>query len=369
MEAHLKSHSPVPLINLPTQESATSRAEENHSQMHRKEKGMIKEVCTILMHCSMLGDCFYAQARLAELKIPTKLKWKKGKDMPFPMSSPQSVVIGDNVYVGGGHSISGAAVVVYSLRSGTWKTLPLCETNHSFYGMAALNDQLVLVGGRNTASKRTGVLEVWDERSQTWTHPFPEMPTPRFSPSVVSYQKWLVVAGGMDQRDSYSRIIELLDIHTGQWYEGSPLPNACSGMSSAINGNMWYLSGRSSSRGSVFYVCLDELISQAVSQSAAATSPSTPSPWQTLTDSPLMHSTVLTFNGALLLVGGWKSSAIHLYQPSSRSWVKIGYLPSERWKCACTVLPSGEILIAGGQTRLFEASVGTNHVDICTIEQ
>ena len=64
-------------------------------------------------------------------------------------------------------------------------------------------------------------------------------------------------------------------------------------MSSAINGNMWYLSrgfiSNFQQNLSVFSVCLDELISeaQAVSQSATATPRSTPSPWQTLTDTPL----------------------------------------------------------------------------------
>ena len=166
------------------------------------------------------------------------------------------------------------------------------------FGMAAVNNQLILVGGRSTSTgKVTNVLGVWDEGSQTWTHPFPVMPTARCSPSVISYQKWLVVAGGYDERDSYSKTVELLDTHSGQWYEGSPLPNGCSRMSSAINGNMWYLSRGYSSVGQankhVFVVCLDELISQAVSQSAGATSPPTPSPWQTLPETPLEHSTVL----------------------------------------------------------------------------
>ena len=31
--------------------------------------------------------------------------------------------------------------------------------------------------------------------------PFPEMPTPQHSPSVIAYQKWLVVAGGKTGRD------------------------------------------------------------------------------------------------------------------------------------------------------------------------
>ena len=112
-------------------------------------------------------------------------------------------------------------------------------------------------------------------------------------------------------------------------------------------------------------MCLDELISQAVSQSAGATSLSTSSPWQTLPDTLLTNSTVLVLNGALLAVGGWKSSAIHVYQPSNSSWVNIGELPTERSLCACLVLPSGKIFVAGGSG---PRNVITNCVHIATIE-
>ena len=275
--------------------------------------------------------------------------------MPFGMrGSIQAIVIGNNVYVGGGYSIvpeDRATVMVYSLETGSWRTLPPYESQ--YFGMAAVNNQLVLVGGRSTStSKVTNVLGVWDEGSQTWTLSFPAMPTARLSPSVISHQKWLVVAGGgTGAKHSQSNTVELLDTLSEQWYEGSPLSYAYSQMSSAISGNMWYLSGGSSSQGGnkrVFSVCLDELISQAVSQSAGATSPPTPSPWKTLLETPQTDSTVLILNGALLAVGGWRSSAIHLYQPRSKSWVKVGDLPNQRRQCACTVLPSGEIFVAGG---------------------
>ena len=129
---------------------------------------------------------------------------------------------------------------------------------------------------------------------------------------------------------------------------------------------MWYQLGGLSSHGAtkdVLSVCLDELISQAVSQSTGAILPSTPSPWQTLADTPLTYSTVLVLNGALLAVGpGHSSSAIHVDQPSSRSWVEVGDLPTERSQCACIVLPSGEILVAGGGPGL-----GSVHVDVGTV--
>ena len=286
--------------------------------------------------------------------------------MPFGMSnSIKAIMIGGNVYVGGGfNDKKGRTVMVYTLHTGLWGTLPPYESK--YFGMAAVNNQLVLVGGEHPLTdKKTNVLGVWNEGSRTWTHPFPVLPTPRHSVSVISYHKWLIVAGS-DVNSSYTTRVEILDTSSRQWYEAAPLPNACGEMSSAINGNMWYLSRGFSSLGAnkhVFSVCLDELISQAVSQSAGVTSPSLPSPWQTLPDTPLEDSTVLVLNEALLAVGGQGSSAIHLYRPSNSSWVKVGDLPTERSRYACIVLPSVEILVAGGELHGSDA----DRVDVATI--
>ena len=115
----------------------------------------------------------------------------------------------------------------------------------------------------------------------------------------------------------------------------------------------------------VFSVCLDDLISQAVSQPASASAPPTPSPWQSLPDTPLTCSTALAFNGALLAVGGdlFGSRAIYHYQPSSRSWVRAGELPTGRSECTCTVLPSGDLYVAGGGARGTE-----QRVDIASVQ-
>ena len=299
--------------------------------------------------------------------------------MPIKKGGPiQAVVIGSDVYVGGGGGEDENSVVVYSLETRTWRTLPPYE--RKWFGMAVVNNQLVLVGGLSTSTRWvTNVLGLWDERSQTWTHPFPVMPTARNSLSVISYQKWLVTAGGKDGRH-YLNKVELLDILSGQWYEGSPLPMVCCQMSSAISGNMWYLSGgisQSSSYIGYYYhtkkhvlsVCVDVLISQAVSQSTGTTSPPTPSLWQTLPELPVTHSTAVIIRGSLLTVGGRNSSAIHLYQPSRRSWIKVGDLPTLRWVCACIILPSGEIFVSGGAIGIDSNDITgyISSVDIATI--
>ena len=285
--------------------------------------------------------------------------------MTINMANCQAVMIGDNVYIGGGdtYTRSNAQVVmVYNTRTKTWAALPPYDSQ--WFGMAAINDQLVVVGGSKSSSSATATaclgrratnkLGVWDDGLQTWTHPFPDMPTSRHSIFVVSYQRWLVVAGGDNGMGVYLNKVELLDTHSKQWYEGLPLPKGHSSMSSTIYGNMWYLSSGlfsifDQASRHVFGVCLDDIIFQAISRSAGTASPSTQSPWQILTDTPLAFSTILILNGALMAIGGKSSSAIHHYQPSRRSWVKVSDLPTKRSRCACVVLPNGEIFVAGGQ--------------------
>lgn len=158
--------------------------------------------------------------------------------------------------------------------------------------------------------------------------------------------------GSTDQTGSYLNKVEIMDTNSKQWYESSPLPNQYSEMSSTINGNMWYLSGGFCAQGPnqcVLSVCLDDLIAQAFPQSTRAASKSTQSPWIALPDLPLNYSTVLIYNGALFSVGGSNTSAIHLYQPSKKNWIRVSNLPTKRWQCACTILPSGEIFVTGGE--------------------
>lgn len=87
------------------------------------------------------------------------------------------------------------------------------------------------------------------------------------------------------------------------------------------------------------------------------------SPWQTLPDTPTIHSTVITFGGGLLAIGGWVSSDIHTYQSSSKKWVKFGDMPKSRSQCACIVLSNEEILIAGGISSGFD----TDDVNIVAV--
>ena len=276
---------------------------------------------------------------------------------------PRVVMVKEKVYVGGGVTSSdrgGLTVMVYEPKQDSWDTLP--PYIYRSFSMAVVDDQLVLVGGYEVEryQNKTNKLGVWNEQSKRWTHPLPPMTTACSTSSVATHNnRWLVVMGGHGIHGDLSRV-EILDTtEPVQWYQAASLPQPCHQLPLATIGNMCYLLGgfTDQDKGAskkVFSVCLDDLISQAASQPASVSAPPipVPSPWQSLPDIPMDGSTVLAFNGALLAIGGGGgslgSSAIHMYQPSSNSWVVAGELPTKRCYSGCIVLPTGELLIAGG---------------------
>ena len=254
--------------------------------------------------------------------------------------------------------------MVYDPKQDSYDTLP--PYTCTWFSMAVVNNQLVLVGGKDVQTGRvTNQLGVWDEQSKRWTHPLPPMTTACSSPSVATHNnRWLVVMGGTDK--TYLSRVEILDTDSAQWYHAASLPQPLSHSLPAIIGNICYLLGGYCVSKKVFTVCLDDLISQAVSQPASA--PPTPSPWQSLPDTLPNYSTALAFNGALLAVGGslMGSRTIYHYQPRSRSWVKAGELPTKRSECTCTVLPSGDLFVAGGSGVGYDGAV--IQVDIASVQ-
>ena len=273
-----------------------------------------------------------------------------------------SVVVQGRLYVGGGLTDKEEhhnTVMVYEQRVG-WRTL--LRYQYQRFAMAVLQDQLTLVGGiEPSTNKRTNQIAVWD--TKRWTYPYPPMPTPRSQSAVATYVKWLMVAGGYDGGRCLTTV-EIMDATNLQWFTATPLPVECRDMTSAIVEDECYFMGGFTDHlqpnNQVFHVSIPAITSQAASQSAI-----TPVQWHTLPDTPLACSAALALHGSLLAVGGRPipSSAIHLYQPESGQWVKVGDLPTARDSCSCTLLPSGEILVAGGYNISFISRVDVASVD------
>ena len=125
------------------------------------------------------------------------------------------------------------------------------------------------------------------------------------------------------------------------------------------------MSGHNGSK-KVFSVCLDDLISQAVSRPTGATALPISSPWHSLPDTPLAFSTAVCLDRALFAVGGSRIQgsrlqpgvSIYFYQPSRKTWVQLrDILPHGRERCTCVALTDRKVLIAGGGYRSQEVEI------------
>ena len=274
--------------------------------------------------------------------------------MPCGMSSLQSVRLGEDVFVGGGRTGSfygddDHTVYQYHPPTDQWVPLPRYECVR--FAMATLTNKLTLVGGINTSTppgKVTNQIAVWDTEgmSRGWTHPYPPMPTPRHSPAVATHDKRLVVAGGYGGGDPLATV-EVLDTTSRQWLSTSPLPVKCSIMTSAIVNQELYLLGGTLTTDTLV-VSLPEITRSSVNSATTNRS----AQWRKLPAPPLKSSAAISVQGSVVAIGGrhgnTSSTAIHVYQPATNNWKKVGDLPSPRYSCTSTLLPSGEILVAGG---------------------
>ena len=304
--------------------------------------------------------------------------------MPFRRlrSLVSSVMVQGTLYVEDGYSVR-----EYDTSSGKWGELPPYRTYG--FGMAVISNQLVLVGGYQHG-QRSKVVGVWSAERREWTHPYPDMATARCCCSAVGYNEWLVVAGGCGDGGRLLSSVEVLNTDSKQWYAGPPTPTGWACMRTAVVGDVCYfMGGHTGEPGTfgdtatdkVFSVSLSALTSQLQQPwfydiratrskqladmkghhaqlvfyaSALPLSERSRLLWKEIAGLQVKRSTPLSMSGWLLAVGGRGEdgnavSAIHLYQPATGEWVKVGDLPTPlpRYGGICTVIGDVKILVGG----------------------
>jgi len=255
------------------------------------------------------------------------------------------VVVEEKLYMTGSTDDADYSYSVLEYEPGEDKWLKLNQYKCELFAMVALNNKLTLVGGREQyTGYMSNQIAVWEKKGESneWTHPYPPMLTSRSSPAIATYNQWLVVAGGRYFGDGAKDLdaVELLNTDTRQWLSAAPLPVKCSLLTSAVVHNELFLIGGTLNEQALAVSLPD--ITQSDSNMT----------WRTLPALPLEASSAIALRGSLLAVGGRKSNvystAIHVYQPSTNDWNKVGDLPAERSSCSCALLPSGYLMVAGG---------------------
>ena len=287
---------------------------------------------------------------MQSLQGPLSIQWRKGKKAPTNvLMFASSVTINGMVYCGG-NDVSNV-VTQFIPGSGDW--MELSRTPVRGFAMTLLQGQLVLVGGGGGDTK----IRVWD----SWVQAYSPMSIGRDQSAAVGYQKYLIVACGYPYRSE----VEVLDSLSGRWLTAPPVPVGGHLMSSVVVDDCWYLSSFGQwqdGKEHIFQVNLPTLVSRALPGHT-----NNNSIWHKLPTPPVEHPSLLAFRGHLLAVGGnGYVQKIHCYDPETRQWREYAQLPVGMYAPCCAVLPSGDLMVAGGMTgdtKAYSKRVWVGHID------
>lgn len=223
----------------------------------------------------------------------------------------------------------------YDSNNDEWSLLP--KSSVRYFAMASVKDQLLLAGGE----KGNAEIQLLDNENHHWTSQcYPKMRSGRSFSAAVGYKNFLIVLCG-----DYKDTVEILDSSTHHWYSAPPVPMGGDHMTAIILSNDIYISSYAWSDGKphIFSAQLPTLISNATNETT--TSPT----WHELLFPPVCGPTLLGLQNHLLLVGGEKQrKEFYRYCSEQKNWIECGQLPVAMLAPCCAVLPSGELLVAGG---------------------
>ena len=292
----------------------------------------------------MLNVSFTFTAQVQSLQWPLSGSWRKGKDILINrLRWASSVVVNGIVYCGGSDTTSNV-IIQYNPESGDWSEF--VSSPVMGFAMTSLSDQLVLVSGIAGDYSTDSKVRMWDSGHNEWVHHYPPVPTGRPQSAAVGYRNYLIVACGYKHRSE----VEVLDSFSGRWYTAQPVPVGGHRMSSIVVGDDWYLSsfgGWKDGKEHLFWVHLPTLTLSATSAHTV-----TEKIWQELPTPPVEQPTLLALQGHLLLVGGGPGyvQEIYRYDQDTEQWRVCGQLPVGISTPCCVVLPSGDLMVAGGRT-------------------
>ena len=275
------------------------------------------------------------------------VKWKELAPLPVGRNVHTAVLLGGNVYVGGGFEGSrkdkqnSYRLDVYNLTTNQWSSSPI-TTPYRWFAMTVLDDKLVTAGGRTKNGEV--VKKVLVLNAGQWMD-YNEMPTARAGVTAVGYNSMIIIVGGtayMEGKWTRVSTTELLDTTNGCWYTCNNLPSPHQQLKAAIMNDKLYLLGGVDKdfkpSPQVFVASLDTLSTHQLN-------------WQSAPNTPWCASApVVLYNKFLLTVGGWQQSCtseVNVFNPSTDQWKHLTNIPAGRGGLAVVGVADNVIVIGG----------------------
>ena len=252
---------------------------------------------------------------------------------------------------------------VYSYQSvlgkEQWCQLP--DNPNGSFGLVVIDSLVTSVGGNNFIGPINTLFSLVGEGGKKrWSEVFPPMPTPRSEVACVTTEEAVIVAGGHASAGFLSTV-EYMNTGTKQWTTACPLPQKMSSLSAITCGDKLYLAGglrdRPSPSMSAFACSLSELLTSSNSLKYKIQRKIAPTLklWNEISDLPVTWSTLVSFHGYVLAIGGRDdsdspTSDVYEYDTHTDCWTVASQMQNRRSHSLAVTLPDNQLLIVGGRT-------------------
>ena len=289
----------------------------------------------------------------------SKMTWREGKKVPEGMTRGAAVVDGNIAYF---RPLNVFRVYSYQniLGNEQWSRLP--DNPYWNSSLAVINGLLTSVGGSNIRGPTNTLLSLTREgERKQWSEVFPPMPTPRSHTACITTEKALVVVGGYAGVYDLSTV-EVMDINSKQWTIVCPLPQKLNSSSVIVCGDSLYLAGgltRGIGSTSVFTCSLPDLWQPDTLGSRIRQTLTRSNVWNEISSLPVTHTTLASFGGHLLAIGGRDDSGnpttdVYRYDSHNESWHVISQMKNKQWLCFSVTFPEDRLIVVGGDTDSVE---------------
>ena len=163
------------------------------------------------------------------------------------------------------------------------------------------------------------------------------------------------MAGG-----EHKTTVEVLNTETLQWSTAADLPQQLNEAPAAVCGDQIYILENLTN---IMYTCSVLALIQSGQSRLKKGCKET---WKEVAAPPVTATTCVSIHGQLLTIGGEDSdekytTAIHMYNPTTDSWVVISHMGTPRCHCIAAVLPNNQLMVVGAYT-------DTDSVEFATIK-
>ena len=297
----------------------------------------------------------------------------QGFSAPCEMSRGTSVISGSVVYFRAESWRS--KYKCFNMSRNTWLPSPWSHLPLSGCSLGLAGGRLTVVGGYDQwhLNAPTNTLltqsESSEEGSSKWSEVFPPMLTHRYWATVVSWENYLIVAGGHDGKQELSSV-EVLDTENFHWHTARSLPVPLTNATAVVCRHQFHIAGGLSNdrMTNTIHTCsLSDLLNFSLRvriKKAFSPSIARRNIWKKchLPDLPVYQTTLVSSRDHLLAVGGCNdlfvpTDAIFLFQAATLSWEVCGRMKCPRRLCFAVSSPKdGSLMVVGGYTSRAQES-------------